>query len=230
MRYKRVNIDSLNLSSEAMEAVFIHHVDYTIEAVKSRSVFKPKVWSATFGKALTRNIIEAKIIHTYLGLTLPLKTFAVSPKSQTLEFAGLHGYNERSRLLVRHLQELESQLQYAKVTRLDVAIDFKQKIPKSIIKALCKYREPFKWKNTTYYKTVKEKRTNPFMDIKIYDKALHAKLDYPLYRLEFVFKGRYFKDVLFKDIETSYKKMEKSIKKATGLSVKIEPILTRVSY
>ena len=222
--------DSLNLRSESMEAIFIHSENYIIETVKSRSIFKPKAWSTTFGKSLTKNIIEAKVIYTYLGLTLPLKTFAVTPKSQTLEFAGLHGYNERSRLLVQHLQELESQLQYAKVTRLDIAIDFKGKIPKSIIKALSKHREPFRWKNTTYYKTPKEKRSNPFMDIKIYDKALHAKLDYPLYRLEFVFKGRYFKDVLFKDIETSYKKMEKSIKKATGLSVKIEPILTRVSY
>jgi len=229
MRCKRANIDSLNLSSEAMEAVFIHHQDYNIEAVKSRSVFEPKVWSVAFGKALTQNIIEAKIIHTYLGLTLPLKTFAVSPKSQTLEFAGLHGYNERSRLLVQHLQELESQLQYAKVTRLDVAIDFKHKMPRSIIKALCRIREPFQWKNTTYYKTAKEKKTNQKMDIKIYDKALHAKLDYPLHRLEFVFKSKYLNGVLLKDVETIYKKMEKSIKKATGLSVKIEPILTRVS-
>ena len=230
MRYKRVNIDSLNVSDEYLEAMFIYSNNYSLEAITSRRVFNPKAWSIAFGKALKQNIIEAKIIHTYLGLTLPLKIFSVTPKSQTLEFAGLHGYNERSRLLMQHLQELKSQLQYAKVTRIDIAIDFKGKIPKSIIKALSKHREPFKWKNTTYYKTAKEKRTNPFMDIKIYDKALHAKLDYPLYRLEFVFKGRYFKDVLFKDIETSYKKMEKSIKKATGLSVKIEPILTRVSY
>ena len=38
------------------------------------------------------------------------------------------------------------------------------------------------------------------------------------------FKGSYFKNLLFKDIETAYHKMEKSIKKATGLSVKIESI------
>ena len=229
MRYKKAVCDSLNLASEAMEAIFIHHQDYIIEAVKTKSVFIPKVWSVAFGKPLSKNIIEAKIIHTYLGLKIPLKTFASTPRSQTVEFAGLHGYNERSVHLTQHLQEMRSQLQYAKVTRMDIAIDFKGKIPKSIINALSKHREPFRWKNTTYYKTAKEKRTNPFMDIKIYDKALYAKLDYPLYRLEFVFKGRYFKDVLFKDIATSYKKMEKSIKKATGLSVKIEPILTRVS-
>ena len=62
------------------------------------------------------------------------------------------------------------------------------------------------------------------MDIKIYNKQMQAKLDYPLYRLEFVFKSSYFKKLLLKDIEMAYKKIEKSIKKATGLSVKIEPI------
>jgi len=224
MRSKRVNIDSLNLSAGQMESIFFYHQDYTIEAVKTKSVFNPTAWSATFGKALKRNIIEAKIIHTYLGLTLPLKTFSVTPQSQTVEFAGLHGYNERSKYLLQHLQELRERLQYTRVMRLDIAIDFKGNIPKSIIKVLSKQREPFKYGNTTYYKTAKEKKTNQKMDIKIYNKQIQAKLDYPLYRLEFVFKGSYFNKLLFKDIETVYKKMEKSIKKATGLSVKIQAI------
>ncbi len=216
--------DSLNLSSLSMESIFISHQDYTIKTVKSRSVFMPKIWSTTFGKALTRNISEAKIIYTYLGLTLPLKTFSSKPKSQTVEFAGLHGYNERSQLLMQTLRELWSPLQYTRVTRIDIAIDFKHKIPKSIIKALSKNREPFKYGNTTYYKTAKEKKTNQRMDIKIYDKRHQAKLDFDLMRLEFVFKGSYFTKLLFKDIDTVYKKMEKSIKKTTGLSVKIEEI------
>ncbi len=225
MRCKRVNIDSLNLAGEAMEAIFIHHQDYTIEAVKTKSVFMPKVWSASFGKSLKQNIIEAKIIHTYLGLKLPLKTFAITPKSQTLEFAGLHGYNERSEHLMQHLQELKSQLMHARVTRIDIAIDFKGNIPKSIIKALSKHREPFRWKNSTYYKTAKEKRTNRVMNIKIYDKALHAGLDTNMMRLEFCFKSEYLKKLQLKDIESVYAKMEKTIKKATGLSVKINHIL-----
>ena len=221
--------DSLNLSSFAMESIFISHEDYTIEAVKTRSVFHPKKWSKTFGKKLTRNIIEAKIIHTYLGLKIPLKTFAVTPKSQTLEFAGLHGYNERSRHLMQHLQELKSQLQYARVMRMDIAIDFKHRIPKRFMDTIKKYRpKTFDGAdhelNTTYYKTANEGKTNPFMDIKIYDKQIQAKLDYPLYRLEFVFKSKYLNGVLLKDVETIYKKMEKTIKRATGLSVKIQSI------
>jgi len=224
MRYKRVNIDSLNLSDMQMEAIFIHHQDYSIEAVKSKSVFNPKAWSKSFGKALTKNIIEAKIIYTYLGLKLPLKTFAVTPLSQTVEFAGLHGYNERSMLLMQTLRELESQIEQTRVTRIDVAIDFRGKTPKSIIKALSKHREPFKYGNTIYWKTAKEKKTNQKMDIKIYDKSIKDKLDFPLMRLEFVFKSKYLNGVLLKDIETVYKKMEKSIKKATGLNVKIVSI------
>lgn len=224
MRYKRANIDSLNLSSETMEAVFIFHEDYTIETVKSRSIFHPKRWAETFGRALTKNVVEAKIIHTHLGLTLPLKVFSRTHKKQTIEFAGLHGYNERSELLLQTLEALRERLLGARVTRMDVAIDFNGNIPKGITKALSKLREPFRRGNTTYWKTKKEKKTNRRMDIKIYDKAHQAGLDYPLMRLEFVFKAEYLKELQLKDIETAYQKMEKSIKKATGLSVKIKPI------
>ena len=84
MRYKRANIDSLVLSDAHMEAIFIYNEDYIIQTVKSKSVFKPRVWSETFGKKLKQNITEAKIIHTHLGLCLPLKTFASTPLSQTV--------------------------------------------------------------------------------------------------------------------------------------------------
>ena len=217
-------IDSLNLSDNHIEAIFIRNLDYSIESVKSKSKSEPKRWSETFGKSLKQNIIEAKIIHTYLGLTLPLKTFAVTPLNQTVEFAGLHGYNERSKLLVQTLRELKSQLDYTRVTRIDVAIDFEGEIPKTIIKALSTIRDPFQWYNTTYWKTKKEKRSNSYMDIKIYDKSLKEDLDYPLKRLEFCFKGDYFKKLILKDLSLAKKKMEKSIKKAICLTVRIEDI------
>ena len=225
MRYKRALIDSLNLADTSMESIFIHNKDdYTIEAVKTKSVFNPLVWRKAFGSSLTRNIIEAKIIHTYLGLEIPLKTFAPTPQSQTVEFAGLQGYNERSKFLLQHLRELESRLQYTRVMRMDISIDFKHGIPKRVIKHLSKHREPFQCKNTTYWKTAKEKKTNRVMDIKIYNKALHAKLDEPLYRLEFCFKSEYLKKLLFKDTKSIYNKMEKTIKKATGMNVKINDL------
>lgn len=207
-----------------MEALFIYHEDFSIQTVKSRTVFEPSIWSKTFGKSLKQNIIEAKIIHTHLGLTLPLKTFSRTPISQTVEFAGLHGYSNKSEMLVVTFNDLESRLQHTRVTRMDIAIDYKGEIPKSIVKALCRTREPFRYGNTTYYKTAKEKKTNPFMDIKIYNKAHKANLDYPLMRLEFVFKAKYLKNALLKDMNQVIVKMENTIKKATGLSVKIESI------
>lgn len=42
----------------------------SIEPVKSISVFEPYRWLETFGKSLTRNIIEAKIIHTFTGASI----------------------------------------------------------------------------------------------------------------------------------------------------------------
>ena len=221
MRVKRANIDSLNLSSSFIESTIHNESNYIIEDIKTQSVFKANKWKEMFGKPLTRNIIEAKVIHTNLGLTLPLKTFSITPSIQTIEFAGLHGYNERSKHLKIHLEELKEFFQYTRVTRLDIAIDFKDKIPNNIIKALSKHRKSFTYGNTTYYKTNKEKKTNSYFDIKIYNKALKEKLDYSLYRVEFCFKPKYLKKLLFKDIESIYPKLKKAIKKAINLQVEI---------
>lgn len=212
-----------------MEAIFIRSKDHIIHTVKSKCIFEPKVWSKTFGRKLTQNVVEAKIVHTHLGTTLPLKTFAVTPLSQTVEFAGLHGYNERSTLLVQTLTELESQLEPSRVTRIDVCIDYANGIPKSIVRSLSKNREPFQWHSTTYYKTHKElenkDRSNAYMDIKIYNKAHQAKLDHPLWRLEFVFKSKYLKGLSLRDLNLAIKKMEKTIKSVADITVKINPII-----
>ncbi len=41
MKVKKVNIDSLNLADEHFISLFISHEDYSIEAVKSRTIFNP---------------------------------------------------------------------------------------------------------------------------------------------------------------------------------------------
>lgn len=207
-----------------LETMFIYHPDLIVETVKSKTQFKPDLWHKAFGEPMKKNILEAKIVHTTLGLMLPLKTFAVSPNRQTVEFAGLYGYNDRSKLLVQTFIDLECQLLQTRITRMDIAIDYEGKIPRSIIKALSKHREPFQYKNTTYWKTPKEKKTNQKMDIKIYNKAHKEKLDYPLMRVEFVFRSSYFNMILLKDIDKAISKMEKSIKKAIGINVKIKAI------
>ena len=222
MRYKRATIDSLNLSDSHIESIFIHNKEYIIETVKSRSIFNPERWVQEFGRPLTRNIIEAKIIHTHRGLCLPLKTFASTPLIQTVEFAGLYGYNDRSKQMRETFRELESQLQSARVTRLDTAFDYRGEIPRGIVKALSKNREPFRYGNSIYWKTFKEKKSNRVLNIITYDKSYQAGLDYPLHRLEFSFRSKYLGRVLLKDIESIFPKMEKSIKRMTGLNSKIK--------
>lgn len=217
----KAHFDSFNFSSFNMEAYFTDD-SYLIETVKSIGVFEPHRWIQEFKKTLSSNIIEAKILHTSAGLTLPVKRFSSKPLKQTLELAGLKGYSEKSKFLLELLKRMWKEIQDEVITRIDVAIDFKGKVPTKVIKELSKSRTPFKYLNTVYSKTKSEKKTNPHLDIKVYNKALHANLDEEMERLEFCFKGGYFRGNLqIKDLDEASQKMSKTIKRMSGLDVDI---------
>jgi len=217
-------IDSLNFSSENLEA-FLRDENYIIEVVKSIGVFKPDRWVQEFKKPLTRNIVEAKILHTSTGLVLPIKRHSTSQTKQTLEFAGLHSYTDKSKLLSELLNDLLEHIQEEKITRLDVAIDFKGKIPNKVIKKLCESRVPFSWCNSRYLKTESEKKTNTHINIILYPKHIKENLDYEIERLEFSFRGSYFRGQYFvKDMQKISLKMQKTIRRFTGLEVVIKSL------
>lgn len=217
-------IDSMNICGEFLENYFDND-DCIIETVKSVGIFDKKRWIETYGKPLMRHIVEAKILHTSSGLTIPMKRHSVSPNKQTLELAGLHGYNDKSKLLSELLSDLYGHIQDERITRIDIAIDFKGKVPNEVIEKLFENKRiPFKWKNTIYNKTKKEKRSNSRLNIKIYNKAKKENLDYELERLELNFQGDYFKGFKVKNIDQAYLKMQKTIKRMTGLEVRILPI------
>ncbi|WP_373033566.1 hypothetical protein [Sulfurovum sp.] len=217
-------IDSISLRSEDFEQWFINE-DYIIETAKSVGIFEPKLWSDTFKKHLTKSITEAKIIYTSTGLTIALKRYNRSPTKQTLDIAGLRGYDNKSELLNDFLEAHFLEFMGCELKRIDVCFDF-VKVPNRIIKKLCEKREPLKYYNTTYYKTPKEKKTNAKLDIKRYDKQKEANLSKPLERLEFCFKGAYFpKGMKLKDLDKHFiSKMEKSIKRFSGIDAKVLPI------
>ncbi len=214
-------IDSMNFYSYHLETYFKNDENYIIEPIKTLGTFEPKVWRKAFKKPLKRNIIEAKILHTSTGLMLPIKRHSRSKTKQTLEFAGLHAYNEKSELLKGLLNSLMEQIQEEQITRLDVAIDFNGKIPNQVIKKLCEDREPFRYWNTTYYKSRSEKKSNNRLNIKTYCKSDTKNDTENIYRLEFSFLSSYLQKMQVKDIEKSFKKMEKTIKRFSGLNVKI---------
>ena len=222
MKLKGV-IDSLNFSSAHLEDYFGDKTMYVIETVKGIGIFEPQIWLESFKKPLQRNIIEAKILHISNGLRLPIKRFSSSKMRQTIEFAGLHGYIEKSSFLQELLNILWSRIQAEVITRIDIAIDFNSTIPKSVLKRIKANRRTFLYGNTTYFKTQTEKGTNPYIDIKIYDKAKHANLNYELQRLEFCFKSGYFrKKYTIKILDELIPKLQKTIKRMSGLDVEIE--------
>jgi hypothetical protein len=213
-------IDSINFSSRNLEDLFNSN-DYIIESVKSIGVFNPKRWREIFKKPLTRNIIEAKILHTSTGLELPIKRYSRSQAKQVIEFAGLHGYNDKSKLLSELLKGLLEHIKDEQVVRIDIAIDFKGKIPNRVIKKLCEEREPFRFWNTTYYKSKSEKKSNNRLNIKTYSKSNKEKLSTEVQRLEFSFLSSYLCKVQVKDIKKTFVKMSKTIKRFSGIDVEI---------
>jgi len=217
----RAFIDSINFKNCTFENILDD--GFIIEDVKTIGVFNPDRWREEFGKKTTRNMTEAKIIHTANGSVIPLKRHSANQSIQIIEFAGISGYTEKSKLLKDVLFELKEKLNDSHIHRIDIAIDM-EKIPRSIINELLEKRTPFQYGNTTYFKTCKEKKTNQHIDIKHYNKALTDNLSYPLERLEFCFKGQYFQKIKFKDIETLFNKMQKGIKRFSGLSVEIQSL------
>lgn len=170
-------IDSIDLRSKDFSQLFTSE-DYIIEVAKSIGIFEPKLWKETFKKGLTKNIIEAKILHTSSGLTIPLKRYNRSPTKQTLDIAGLQGYDEKSELLNSFFEAHFLKFMECEISRIDICFDF-EKVPNRTIKRLCEKREPFQFRNTTYYKTAKEKKTNIKLDIKRYNKQKEANLSKP---------------------------------------------------
>lgn len=214
-------MDSLSLRSDDFKQMFTSE-DYIIVVAKSVGIFEPKLWSDTFKKSLTKSIIEAKILHTSTGLTIALKRYNRSPTKQTLDIAGLQGYDNKSKLLNNFLKAHYLEFMECEIKRIDICIDF-VKVPNRVIKKLCEKREPFQYANTCYYKTIKEKKTNDRIDIKRYNKQKEANLHKPMERIEFCFKGAYFsKEMKLKDLDKNFiSKMEKSIKNFSGLDVGI---------
>lgn len=218
-------IDSISLRSDDFERFFTSD-NYIIVVAKSVGVFEPKLWRDTFKKPLTKSIVEAKILHTSTGLTIALKRYNRSPTKQTLDIAGIQGYDDKSELLKNFLAAHFFEFMECEIKRIDICLDF-VKVPNRIIKKLCLCRDIVKpVLNTTYMKTKSERKTNQTLDIKIYDKQKEAKLSRPLERVEFCFKGVYFpKGMKLKDLDRNFLfKMEKSIYNFSGIDAKISPI------
>lgn len=211
-------VDSLCLSAPNLRDFFDEN--YYIEDVKWINVFEPEVWRKTFGSPLNGYILYAGIIHSNLGLTIPIKR-QLNGSFEVVDFAGIHGFNDRSALLQLCIKDLLPLMGDCVVKRLDIAIDM-DNIPSRLMKRIMKkgrYKKIVK--NSIYFKTKSENKTNRYINIILYDKQKKDKYSPKKYRLELSYRGNSV-GMAMKDLV--YEKFEKSIKRLTGLDVKITPL------
>lgn len=213
---------NLSLLKHEMNFILKNNENYIKEPIKDLGTFEPNRW-LQFGKPLSRNIKRAYILHSSNGIELPIKSYSRCQDKEVIEFAGFEDYKERGELMKNVFYDLYLKLLKAELQRVDICMDF-EKVPNAVIKNLTKSRLAFKYKNTTYFKTKKEKKSNNFYDVKLYDKSKKEKLSFELHRLEFCFKLSYIKKTKLEDIKTLFVKMVKTIKTATGLKIKIEDL------
>jgi len=235
VRYTKATIDSINFSSPLLTSIFFHNENYSFETIKRGKMCNNYRWKSLFGGSLFNKVngrwvspfTEAYAIHNHIGATIPLKIHARNKKSPTVEFAGLHRYDRRSELLKMTLWDLFPSLQDTQIKRIDVAIDVDKRVQSKVHKALTRKRIAKRYKNSIYYKTQKEGKRNPIVNIIIYDKGKKEgfKLDNKLIRLEFQFAAGYFPKITLRNIDQAITKIEKRMKRDTGLNIKVCPLL-----
>lgn len=223
-KHKAGHIDSIILSSRSFEHIFKDESYFIIEIVKGMGIRKLYRWIQDFGKYISRNIVEAKIIHCFNGQKLALIRYSVNKHIQNLIFAGLYSYkdDESSKYLKDILYKLWDELKECYVSRVDIAKDFIGKTPDYIIRSIMKKRSRiYPHKNTNYFKTAKEKKTNTTLNILEYDKAYKDGLKIKLRRVEFVFKKSYFTKIILQQLYKEFPRLEKCFKGFTSNDIKI---------
>ena len=230
-RYTKAKIDSINLTDGSLISRFFYNKNYKIVIIKRRGYCNNKLYIKTYGKSLFNRVngrgispyTEVYTIQHINGIEVPLKVPNSSKKQQTVEFAGLERYDTRSKKLNIVLCELWEDLQYSKLNRIDVCVDFKKRIPAKVIKTLKKSRDEDIYLNSKYFKTKHQKKRNSVVNIIIYDKSKKEK-NYSmgkLIRMEFQFYAPFFNKMRLKDFQKAIHKIETRINKNTSLNIKV---------
>jgi hypothetical protein len=137
-------------------------------------------------------------------------------KAITITFKGLYQYNSLSETITKDYKTFMAMFhKNSKLSRIDLAADSSNK-PKSLTTiADNTKRKAFKYKNTTYFKTSKEKKTNQHLDIKYYrKKTIHIIT----HRIEFCFKKRYLNG----NTDEIKERCQKTIQKALDTQVEVD--------
>ena len=235
-RYTTGRIDSLNINSTTFSSLFICNENYYVERLKTQRSHDVYRCKELFGKSFLNKTKSGKLvcpfreidaIHCYTGVVLPMKLHVKNKNSPTVEFAGLARRNKREDDLKSALLEIAPYAQDGIIKRIDIAIDVDIRIQSKVHKALARTRVAERYKNSIYYKTPNEGKRNPIVNIVIYDKGKKEgfNLDKKLIRMEFQFSSGFFPKITLRNIDKAIMKIEKRMKKDTGLNIKVQPLL-----
>ena len=98
-KHKAGYIDSIIFKDRSFEHIFSDTKKFIIHMIKGIGIgFRElRRWYKLFGKYVSRNIIEAKIVYCYKGdISLVLVRYSSNKTMQNLIFAGINGYTEKS--------------------------------------------------------------------------------------------------------------------------------------
>ena len=126
------------------------------------------------------------------------------------------------------LNEMLNQLSGFTISRVDYAMDMK-KIPLRVLKKLASKRHVKLVRTTTYYEPINQReRENATLKIMTYDKALKNNLPFPMMRLEFALKSKYWSKEIITSSDVNdliEAKGQAVIERWTGERVEVQEIV-----
>ena len=235
---KKAYIDSINLRGDALTLFSIHR-DFEVTQLLNtdKTIKDTKAYKDITGCFFNKNQKEVyKVTHSSTLQSFIIQSYHNSYDTfwldgdrtkiydYTITFAGLHGYNQRSKNLLEILLSLSENLLGYMITRIDVATDTKIK-PTRLLNKLDadKSRYKVQYKNTTYYNQRSRNVT-----IAYYNKGLKEKLSQKTHRVEYRFRGSYLTKKFYwthEGLTALYKRLEGYVFKAFNEKIKVQKIV-----
>ena len=236
---KHAYIDSINLRGHALN-LFQQHRDFEVTQLLNtdRTIKDTKAYKDLTGRFFNKNQREVyKVTHSPTLQSFIIQSYHNSwwdagmdytklrVYDFTITFAGLHGYNQRSKNLLEILLSLSDNLIGYMITRIDVCTDTKIK-PTRLLNKLDadKNRYKVQHKNTTYYN-----QKSRAVTIAYYDKGLKEKLSQKIHRVEYRFGGSYLNKKFYwskEGLEELYKRLETYVFRAFGEKIKVQKVVS----
>lgn len=200
----QVSIDSTDLhAAKRIEAILAGKLEILKSAPIRPTADQVARWKHVMGRALPKTAVFIALLHHERGQSIPMLRYG-NGKGLQLHFHGLQQYEKRARVLndgaIQRRAILDEFMagwdEPVRLSRFDRSIDLIGKEWKEYSntrdhRTLCKKHGAAQFEKTTiYYQPPKPQ----YVKVTAYDKQVSNKSSYPLTRIEFSFKGQYWRN------------------------------------